>query len=247
MDRETLLRNCKALLSAYQDGAMGACVMPEDSNPGFSNEEKEMRLAYFSLPMSLNYQRDSYKLWETALKTYRDPETRFVFDVTKIAEVSNETLQKSLLKHRLALQPNKHIQTWKTISQTVLDNWESFTQLIHANENDFLKLQQTIQLDHKKGFPYLSGPKIFHYWSFILKEYGNVPLKNAEFIDIAPDTHILKCSVKLGVISEAESQSLSRERISERWRNVLRGSGINPIDMHPSLWFWSRGGFEYSL
>lgn len=43
--------------------------MPEDSNPNFSSDEIEMRLAYFTLPMALNYQRDSYKLWESVLKT----------------------------------------------------------------------------------------------------------------------------------------------------------------------------------
>ena len=28
--------------------------------------------------MALNYQRNSYTLWESALKTYNDEETRFV-------------------------------------------------------------------------------------------------------------------------------------------------------------------------
>ncbi len=35
--------------------------MPEDSNPGnFANAEE--RLVYFTLPMALNYQRNSYSL-----------------------------------------------------------------------------------------------------------------------------------------------------------------------------------------
>jgi hypothetical protein len=37
--------------------------MPEDSKPNeFKNQEE--RLVYFTLPMSLNYQRNSYTLWE---------------------------------------------------------------------------------------------------------------------------------------------------------------------------------------
>jgi hypothetical protein len=72
-----------------------------------------------------------------------------------------------------------------------------------------------LQVEYKKGFPYLSGPKIFNYWSFIISTYGKINLKERNLIDIAPDTHILKCSIKLGVISEPESEKLSKDEISK--------------------------------
>jgi len=106
-------------------------------------------------------------------------------------------------------------------------------------------LKKIIQNDNKKGFPYLSGPKIFNYWSFIISTYGKVILKNRDQIDIAPDTHITQCSIKLGVITEVEAETLSKEEISKRWREILVGSGIDPIDMHSPLWFWSRNGFIF--
>jgi hypothetical protein len=53
--------------------------------------------------------------------------------------------------------------------------------------------------------------------------------------------------VKLGVISASEALVLTKEEISERWRELLSESGIDPIDMHPPLWFWSRNGFLYEL
>jgi hypothetical protein len=40
-------------------------------------------------------------------------------------------------------------------------------------------------------------------------------LKERNLIDIAPDTHITKCSVKLGVITEDQSEKLSKEEISK--------------------------------
>ncbi len=80
-----LHQKCISLLEAFKSGKLGQTVMPEDSNPGFSDKESEMRIAYFTLPMALNYQRDSYKLWEAALKTFNDPETRFVFDTVKVS------------------------------------------------------------------------------------------------------------------------------------------------------------------
>jgi len=80
-----------------------------------------------------------------------------------------------------------------------------------------------------------------------LKSYGNVPLKNAELIEIAPDTHVTQCSIILGVITKEEAKNLSKEEISEKWRQILKNSGITPIEMHPPLWFWSRNGFLFNL
>ncbi len=113
--------------------------------------------------------------------------------------------------------------------------------------NDYLQLRDIVQSSHKKQFPYLSGPKIFNYWSFIISTFGKVPLKHKEYIEIAPDTHVTKCSVLLNVISESEAISLTKDQISTRWRELLNGSGITPIDMHPPLWFWSRNNFIYQL
>ena len=240
-----LIQNCKKLLDAYKTGELGQTIMPEDSHPNFKNMEE--RLVYFTLPMALNYQRDSYKLWESALKTYRDKETKCMFDIKWSAQASEKDLREKLLKYKLALQPNKHISTWQKISQTIYENWGNLSNLIKEADNDFLKLRQLLQTDYKKGFPYLSGPKIFNYWSFIISTYGKQKLSNSKYIEIAPDTHITKCSVLLGVITEKEAEELSKEQISTIWREKLEGSGITPIEMHPPLWFWSRNGFLYEL
>jgi hypothetical protein len=246
-DNHKIIENCRVLLKAYKKGDLGQKRMPEDSNPNFNDNEKELRFAYFSLPMALNYQRNSYTLWEAALKTYQDNETRDVFDVKKVSQMDFDKLQRYLLKYKLALQPNKHTSTWQTIAKTIHSNFGSFVNLIESSNNDYLKLKEIIQIKEKKGFPYLSGPEIFNYWSFILKEYGKAPLKNVEFIEIAPDTHVTQCSVKLGVITQQEADTLSKEIISNRWREVLKGSGIAPVEMHPPLWFWSRNGFLLNL
>ncbi|MFZ2970930.1 MAG: hypothetical protein WA063_07330 [Minisyncoccia bacterium] len=245
--RTKIIADCKQLLEAYRSGKLGYAVMPEDSSPDFSKEEKETRLIYFTLPMSLNYQRDSYKLWESAFKTFEDPETRVVFDIRSSANLGVEKLREYLSRYKIALQPNKHIATWHLITKTISENWGTMENLFKSVDHDFLKLKDVVQGQFKPGFPYLSGPKIFNYWSFIIGKYGDIKLKNSEFIEIAPDTHITKCSVILGVISEKEATSFTKEKISERWRELLSDSGINPIDMHPPLWFWSRNNFQYKL
>jgi len=242
-----IIKNGRRLIEAYKNGELGQTIMPEDSNPHFLKSQKEERFCYFSLPMALNYQRDSYKLWEAALKTYNDPKTKKVFDLKVVSQMSEPELRKLLTKYKLALQPNKHIATWQKIAQTVVNNWGSFSNMLESIDNDFLILRDLMQCEHKKGFPYLSGPKIFNYWSYILGEYCGVKFKNAKHIDIAPDTHITKCSVILSVITEEEAKSLSKEQISDRWRDILADTGINPIDLHAPLWFWSRNGFLFKL
>lgn len=244
---EGLLEACRELLKAYQTSALGNCRMPEDSHPIFEENDRESRLIYFTLPMSLNYQRDSYKLWEAVLNTWNDPDTRDVFSIVASASMPIEELRRKLLKHKVALQPNKHIGTWRKIAETICEHWGTLENLLDFCKNDFLLLKDEVQGKSKKGFPYLSGPKIFNYWSFILSTYGGVSLKHRDAIDIAPDTHITKCSVRLGIITQHEADTWSREKISERWRALLAESRIDPIDMHPPLWFWSRNDFSYQL
>lgn len=245
VDKARIVRDCRALLQAYREGMLGDTTMPEDTNPGFGSGELESRLSYFTLPMTLNYQRDSYRMWASALQTYNDPETRYAFDISRAAGSSRSKLGAALAKHGLAVQPNRHTLTWHTICRTVSENWGSLRGLMEAAGSDYVDLRGIVQGANKRGFPYLSGPKIFNYWSFVLKQYCGVPLKSADLIEIAPDTHIIRCSVRLDVITEKEATRLSREEISERWRSVLKGSGINPIDMHPPLWFWDRNGFRF--
>ncbi|MEN7982406.1 MAG: hypothetical protein ABFQ65_03080 [Nanoarchaeota archaeon] len=243
MEKEKIIKNCRKLLQAYKSGEIGQIKMPEDSHPEF--DDVETKLVYFTLPMSLNYQRDSYKLWEACLQSYKDDEVKQIFNIENSSNLDEEKLREFLIKYKIALQPNKHIDTWKRISQTVYSNWGSISNLIQESNYDFLKLKELVQVKHKKEFPYLSGPKIFNYWSFIIQEYGGIKLKNSEYIDIAPDTHITKGSVLLGIIDEKEN--LTKEEISKRWRELLKDSGINPIEMHPPLWFWSRNNFMFKL
>ena len=157
--RIKIISNCEQLLEAYHSGKLGYMKMPEDSSPDFSEEEKEARLTYFTLPMSLNYQRDSYKLWESALKTFNDSETKIVFDIQSSANLDETKLREYLSRYKIALQPNKHIATWQKIAKTISENWGTIGNLLKSADYDFLKLKGIIQRQFKSGFPYLSGPK----------------------------------------------------------------------------------------
>lgn len=246
-EAEKIQSNVQKLISAYKLGRLGNMTMPEDAHPDLSLLSKEEVLIYYTLPMSLNYQRNSYKLWEATTKAYSDTETKDVFCLKNVSMMSFDDLSRKLLRYKVALQPVRHTQNWKTIGTAIYNNWRGITELLESTDYDFLKLQQLIQSEYKKSFPYLSGPKIFHYWCYVLERYCDVKFTNSDKIEIAPDTHVIQSSVKLGVITEEETETLSREAISSRWRTILSDTGIRPIDVHSPLWFWSRNKFKFEV
>lgn len=246
MNKE-IIEQCKRLLNAYKEWQLWYTTMPEDANPWFLPSEKELCLCYFTLPMALNYQRNSYALRESVLQSYNDPETKDIFDIKKSSTMPEEALRTKLTKHKVALQPHKHIQTRKTIAKTTADNRGSIEHLFLSTNYDFLQLKHLMQKEHKIGFPYLSWPKIFNYRSWIIQQYWWITLKNSEYIDIAPDTHITKCSIRLWIITQEESETLTKEKLSEKRRTILQWTWVNPIDMHAPLRFRSRNNFIFEL
>jgi len=235
-----ILSKVKQLVAMHDKGLLGGEKMPEDENPGLDKLSVE-NLLYFTLPMALNYQRNSYKLWEAANKTYADSLIKNVFNPTIVLKMNDEELRAALLKYKIALQPNKHPEIWRTLcntfSRTPIDKF--FTEL----DFDIEKIKSHIQ-KNKKNFPYLSGPKILNYWLYVLGDYTDFQFKNRQHITIAPDTHVIQASVRLGLVTESEStRGDIREYVTIKWSDLLDGTGIMPIDVHTPLWLWSRGGF----
>lgn len=243
---EAILADVRLLIAMHSRGALGGERMPEDSNPGLPLDSDKNYL-YFTLPMALNYQRNSYRLWEAARATFEDPQTAFVFDPVHVTNsTSTETLRSALLKHRLALQPVKHTETWQRLCRTITGLLGgSIKNLFSMCDNSVPSLIEFVRVKNKPLFPYLSGEKICNYWLYVIDSYTNAELKNRDALSVAPDTHVLQSSVRLGVVSpDVISRTDSREAVSAAWRRVLKGSGIDPIDIHTPLWLWSRGGFK---
>lgn len=86
------INNIRLLYNMWKAGLLGGNIMPEDNNPNL-NWDSEQNYLYFTLPMALNYQRDSYKLWEAALKTYNDAETNYLFSPSKVIETDPEQIK----------------------------------------------------------------------------------------------------------------------------------------------------------
>ena len=245
MDKKEILNKVDKLIKMYKDGKLGGEVMPEDANPHFERSSLENYL-YFTLPMALNYQRNSYTLWESALKTYNDNETRFVFNPKICLEKSFEEVQYALTKYKVALQKQKQTEIWLTLCNTFTELFDgNIRKLFDSLNNDVDKIRNFIQKDNKKKFPYLSETKICNYWMYVIYQYTDRKYKNIEKLTVAPDTHVCKATHKLGLITEDEFNSNNVQQIViDRWQELFKDTKYKPIDIHTPLWLWSRNGFK---
>lgn len=245
MEKAEILENVYKLYDMWKDGKLGGEFMPEDSNPHFERNSTE-NYVYFTLPMALNYQRNSYKLWESALETINDDEIKFVFDIQEVLKRDKEQVKDALTKYRVALQRNKQTEIWLRLCKTINDLFEGdIRKLFKICDFDVNKIRTFIQSEHKKEFPYLSGNKICNYWLFVLYQYTDIKFKNIQDLTVAPDTHVVKATRKLGLITDEEfKKSDVQLLVIERWKELLKGAKIYPIDIHTPLWLWSRTGFK---
>ena len=115
---EEILAKVYKLVNAYRQGLLGGEKMPEDENPGLEKSSAQNYM-YFTLPMALNYQRNSYVLWECANRMYADENAKNVFDNKAVCSMSEELLRKYLVEYKVALQPNKQPIIWKKICETI--------------------------------------------------------------------------------------------------------------------------------
>ena len=244
-NRKQILENVEKLIKMHKSGKLGGEVMPEDANPKLRKSSIENYL-YFTLPMALNYQRNSYTLWKSALNTIEDIDTKFAFNPKECIKRSFEEVQSALVKYKLALQKQKQTEIWIKLCKTFIELFDGdIRKLFEMYENDVDKIRDYIQKDNKKKFPYLSGNKICNYWLYVIYEYTDTNYKNIEKLTVAPDTHVCKATFKLGLINEEEFNSSNVQLIViDRWQKLFNDTRYKPIDIHTPLWLWSRNGFK---
>lgn len=244
--KEEILQKVDRLYHMWKEGSLGGEVMPEDANPHLDKASAENYL-YFTLPMALNYQRNSYQLWKSAVNTYEDPETRFVFDPKIcVEEKTFEEVQYALIKYKVALQKQKQTEIWLALCKTFVELYDGdIRKLFDSFDNDVDQIKAFVQKEQKKKFPYLSGGKICNYWLYVLYQYTDRKYKNIQQLTIAPDTHVIQATRKLGIITEEElHKSDVQQIVAERWNELLKGTAYHPIAIHTPLWLWSRNGFQ---
>ena len=246
-NKDEILAKITKLVCAYKQGILGGEKMPEDENPGLEKFSAENYM-YFTLPMALNYQRNSYALWECANRMYADKDAGRVFDSKQVCVMPQEILKKYLVEYKVALQPNKQPLIWKKICETIEQKLAGdIRNLFFANGNSVKRIKEYIH-NNKKDFPYLGGNKICNYWLYVLEQYTDIRFVDRENITVAPDTHVVQASQKLGVVTSEEVQTSNIQTVlAQRWENILEGTDFKPIDIHTPMWLWSRGKFKVDI
>lgn len=239
MNQEVILQKVRALLELYKSGQIPT-LQKHEVHPELPLNDR-LNYLYFTLPVCLNFQRSSPAMWEAAFATFNDPATNYLFYPEKVALASYQKVQNDLLKHKLALQKNKHTEIWTRISGALHEFYNNDPKnLLEEGGFDVAKVIQLLQKTYRNRFPYLSGPKLSNYWLFILSRFTDVKFKNMHEISIIPDTHVIQSTVHLG-LADTKVSSLKVEDI---WKELLKDSGISPVEVHPVLWNWSRNGFK---
>ena len=174
--------------------------------------------------------------------------TAYVFDTKTVVAMDEQILREKLVKYKVALQPNKQPIIWRTICETMENEFQGDICLLFS-ENDYSvqKIKEYIA-QNKKKFPYLSGNKICNYWLYVMEQYTDVKFVDRENITVAPDTHVIQASERLGIISSEEAtRSNVQEIVASRWQEILKGTDLFPIDVHTPMWLWSRGKFSVEI
>lgn len=79
----------------------------------------------------------------------------------------------------------------------------------------------------------------------MIYQYTDRNYKNIEKLTVAPDTHVRKGTLRLGLITEDEFNSNNVQKIViEKWQELFKNTKYKPIDIHTPLWLWSRNGFK---
>ena len=239
-----MLEKVYKLKELYDNGLLGGELLPEDNNPNLDKESLE-NIIYFTLPMALNYQRNSYTLWESSLKTWNDNDTRFVFDIDSVLSKDYFEVQSALIKYRVALQKDKQTTIWMKLCKTFKEYFNGdINKLFRECNYDVEKIRHYIQVEHKKDFPYLSGLKLCDYWIYIMYIYCDIKFINVDKIRVATDSHVCRSTYKLGLITLEEYNSNNvQEIVINRWTDLLKNEDIKMIDISNALWLWSRTGF----
>ncbi|GAB6102839.1 hypothetical protein JCM16138_20620 [Thermococcus atlanticus] len=244
------------LLQMYlTTGIFGNKAMPEDYPPQGVEIGSREHLLFLTLTVAIDYMRNADALWESARKTFEDPETRFVFFPEQLATIplgQVNTIKSALTKYKLALRPNRDTNIWLTIALTIHNEWEDDPRnLLKGMEFDALKIVEHLK-KNKTKYPNLNGEKIRSLWLRMLRDNGKINLKNLENIPIPVDVHITRATLNLGVIQGEFEGTLDdfRDLVAKAWMestSLLRNSGkhVISLDLDRPLWHLSRNGCSY--
>lgn len=185
MDYPAILQRVEKIIQAYKSGLLGGEKMPEHENPGLPAGSRENYM-YFTLPMALNYQRNSYKLWECANRMYA--EKPFMYNSHDVCEMSPDDVKSVLTEYKVALQPNRQPVIWTTLCETVERDLNGDIRGLFS-ECDFKVAAVKARIEGSRKKFHISAAK--KYATIGCMFWSSIPTRGLPTVRISPSLRIL--------------------------------------------------------
>ena len=239
-------------------GIHGHNDMPEDLLPAGVDRGSPDHIAFVTLTVSIDYQRNASALWESARRTFEDSYTRYLFDFRALHETPLSKVVADVQRHQLSRKPQKDALIWRAIGVTFFEKWQgdpvAFLQDCGWEAPCVLeRLGSDRHLEAGRlasDFPYLRGPKIGPLWLRMLRDNVSIDrLRHLERVPIPVDVHIARATLAVGVVRGSYSGSLGElfRIIRKAWFESVRGLRVGQremiaLDVDEPLWHLSRYG-----
>ena len=261
IDRSRGKQAAELLFEAFATtGIHGRTDMPEDVLPNTARGSLE-HILFITLTVAIDYQRDANVLWESARRTFNDPETRYLFNPQALTETPLATIVHDMKRYKLSKKQQKDAEIWTTVGRSFYKKWQ-------GDPSKFLEYcgwQALAALGHLKmdthldggqrvdDFPYLRGDKIGPLWLRMLRDNANVMgIKNLERVPIPVDIHIGRATLALGIVRGIYTGRFEYlfEEIRKAWFESVLGLRVGEremmaLDVDEPLWHLSKYGCTF--
>ena len=242
-------------------GILGNTEMPEDILPIGMKRGSLEHLMFITLTVAIDYQRDANALWLVSRKTWKDPETRYLFNPEALHRTPPRKIANDMQKYGLSKKQKKDANIWRTIGVTFFKKWEGNPhKFIESCEWNSLVILNRLKNDSHfyngrdiPDYPYLRGDKIGPLWLRMLRDnVGINKLKKLKSVPIPVDVHVARATLTTGVVSGRFSGTLTDlfEQIREVWFQSVETLKVKErkmiaLDVDEPLWHLSKYGCKH--
>lgn len=238
----------RRLLDAFRNG-LGVFGKTRESMPEYFHLRRvrpEDHVNVLTVAVVVDYLTDADRLWRSAVETYLDPDTAWLFDMNEAARRTVEDVYRAMSAHGFTGRfPNKNawliLRLHRTFARRyggsplgLLEEYGCDARLIHQSRKALGDL------------PGLTGDKILPLWLRILKDVGGIKLKNIDKVPMPVDVHVARATLRIIRRSNRRPDVPAEGReIAHEWFEVCRSIGdpeIYPLALDEPLWLLSREG-----
>ncbi len=262
IDPERGRKAARQLYSAFHTtGIHGHTEMPEDIFPIGVERGSLEHLLFITLTVSIDYMREAPLLWPASLKTYEDPKTAYLFQLSELSRKPQEEIISGLQVHHLSQKYNNDAETWRRNAISFYTKWNgdprNFLDNCDWDAPIILKrLRKDKHLENGRlvsDFPFLQGPKIGPLWIRMLRDnVGITCLQNLDKVPIPVDKHIARSTLALGIVRGQFDGTITElsSQIHEAWFESVKGIFTNnepmiALDLDESMWHLSKYGCSH--